>query len=183
MGYNVPMQRAFLHAVLYVIAFLAVPIYGGAHGAAELSNEANGYRIELSAETLTPETRTPLRYNFDLFSATTSEQMEGRYDRVWVRVMRGDDFLFSTWLAKPEGLLPGFTYAFPEPGDYEIAVRFAHGEKTLAETIFAVTVSGTTGTRPSFAYLFLVSGVGFLMGAILARRFSVHANTRNETPA
>lgn len=173
--------RYATYATLFFLAALLAPALSGAHGAAELIRESAGYRIELSAETLAPEARVPLRYNLDLFTATTSEHMEGRYDRVWVRLMRGDALLFSTWLAKPDGLLPGFTYAFPEPGDYELAVRFADREKTLVETNFAITASGSGAARPSLAYLFLVSGVGFLLGALLGKRF--YATARDETPA
>lgn len=164
------MKSATTCAIALFLGIVLFPMLSGAHGAVEFMKESGGYRIELSTDTAIPEVGVPLRYNLDLFpAATTSKEVDANYDRVWVRLMRGDTLIFSTWLAKPEGLLSGFTYAFPESGEYELTARFVRGEEMLAETSFTITASGTDGMRLRPTYLFLVSGVAFLVGTLLAK--------------
>jgi hypothetical protein len=157
------------------IAVSAVPTTLFSHGAEEIVVEKDGYRIELSSTEPFPLVLSEsIRMSFDLFSATSTEKenMEGRYDRVWIRVSEGDTIHLATWLVKPTGLLSGFTYIYPRPGTYDITARFARGETVLTEASFEVPVSGEEERGMSPGYAFLISGAGFLLGVLITKKFA-----------
>lgn len=164
-------------AILLALLVLPAGVASAHGGGNEISKRVGDHLIELSLETLEPTAGVAERLNFDFWSATSSENMEGRYDRVWVRVMKGDDLLFSTWLYKPEGLLSGFTYTFPFAGVYEVTARFM-GPDLSIETDFTLTVAPGEGEASSGIPLGLVtlfSGIAFLAGALIAKRYAAPA--------
>jgi len=161
-----------------------LPLLSLAHGGVEETKDVGNYRIELSgATTLSPEAGVPERLNFDLFTVSTSSGkeeltgMDSAFDRVWIRISSEETIHLATWLAKPEGLLSGLTYAFPEAGVYEMTVRFWNKDEMLVETAFTLEIPGGHSGETTWGYAFLLTGIGFLLGAFVAKRYGKKEGT------
>lgn len=131
------MKRAALTAL--VLAAVAVPAICSAHSL--------GYSLEYDA----PEAffdigysdplmeATPIRFDLGIYVEKDGDPIP--FTGTWVRISQGAKTVFAGPIGKALFGSPGFTYAFPSDGEYEISIRFEDDDGSIAQHAFAVTVA------------------------------------------
>ncbi len=123
------------------------------------------YFIDIGYQPEFPDTAGLTRFDFSLFSATSTEDIV--YTDVWVTVTRGETTIFSGSISNPRIGPTGFSTLLTTPGVYTIAARFLNDTTTVTETTFTLPVAAGSSTAPD-RYplgLLLISAVaGLLLG-------------------
>lgn len=104
-----------------------------------------------------------VRLDLSLLKNDTREVVP--FGDAWVRISQGEKLLFAGPIAYGEFGKPGFSFVFPEAGDYTLSIRFENSLKSLAESAIPIRVKPapeSAGTRP-----FLVP-IGSLVLGLLA---------------
>lgn len=172
-----------LRIALLTASFLAFPLGVWAHGGETLGRvEKDGYTVLLDAIVPGFVAGESERMNLEIerLSATsTPSQAEGQAEEVvftgiWVRITGGDDAIHfvGTIDRAPEGFVTGFSFLFPEAGNYEVTTRFMNGERQLVEVSFPVVVAASKEMRSKkYGYDASLFLLGALAGAIGMRGF------------
>ena len=140
-----------------------------AHGTgATFEEEKDGYFVDIGYSEPAPVELQPLRFDFSTHVATTSEAASDDevFTDVWVRIAQDRTLFFSGGINKPNFGPTGFTYIFPQAGEYQITARFQNDGETVVESTFPLIVAAETPSKkPLDPYA--TGGVGFLAGLLL----------------
>jgi hypothetical protein len=152
-----------------------------AHGAGDaIQKEHNGYLLSVGSADVFMYANEAGRINFEI-ETKAGVAFEG-WSGVWTRVERPNgELLFAGTIERGgDGLLAGMSYYFPEPGVYDITLRFMDRGRVIAESSFPLPVLENPATPmatrfPSdpFTYLVvLVLGVvgGFAINDIFLKK-------------
>lgn len=159
-----PILASIFVGMFAFFASSGTPIVAGAHGAGtHLETESGPYIIDVEYEGEKIVQYGLTRFNMTLRQGGTTTEVEVPHDAIWARIEHDDDILYAGWLYKPEGLQGGFSYAFQEPGDYQMSIRFNdNATGTIAEGVLPFSVIGS-GVSESHAAVFLF---GLLLGGM-----------------
>lgn len=171
--------------ILFIGALLlTIPCAALAHGTETMGKAMIGNTV-ITLDAIVPKLHAEQaeRLNFEIESATATpgEDAEILYTDAWMRITGPDDeFLFSGNIKRaPEGLVTGFSYSYPRPGVYEIALRFLDGDRILVETSFPITIYAqedkeTVQSNPVLlATIFITGGLlGLIAGMMIRRNIS-----------
>lgn len=117
------------------------------------------------------------RFDLRLF-ADAARKKSVDFSRVWVRVVQKSDLpegetIFSGWLSRPDFGPAGFTISLPEPGRYDLILRYVKDDKTISDTTFHLDVIEGWESQDTFlntygtGSLVTVAAVGVMIGAFL----------------
>ncbi len=174
-------SRTLLHRDHYrygVIAALLVlistPIAVGAHGAgAFFETEVGNYILDIGFSSPAPQTDESVIFDFQLRNSGTTliSGSDAAYTDVWVRIEGENGTVFASGIHNAEFGGPRMSYVFPKEGTYTISARYEHGNDTLAETSFPMTVVPAPGTffweRIPHGELYLGVGIGAVLVGLL----------------
>jgi hypothetical protein len=156
-------------AVLSLIVVIGVaPALAHTDGAS-IEKVVDPYLIDIGYTPELVEEGTQTRFDFSLLQVATNEEVA--FDDIWVRFEKDSQVFFAGGLSKQPFGNTGLTYAFTEPGTYEVFVRFSNEGEALAESTFDFPVAdgpdAERAARPWFGnpILMLLAGVAF--GAVV----------------
>lgn len=86
------------------------------------------------------------------------------YDDVWVRITKGNKTMFASGIYNAEFGGARMTYVFPEPGEYELSVRYEQDLNGIAEATFPLSVAPREGSG-AFRIPAMAGLLGLLLGA------------------
>jgi hypothetical protein len=96
------------------------------------------YFIDIGYEPEFPTTAAPTRFDFSLFSATTT--IDVPYSDVWVTIAQNETLLFSGSISNPRIGPTGFSLLLTTPGAHTVTARFLDDTTIVAETTFTLPV-------------------------------------------
>jgi hypothetical protein len=162
--------------LIFILVALVAPIIVSAHMAAfELRAETGEYLLELVSDSSEFRAGVPVQLNFDLWTKDALTNLDGQYNRVWVKVAKGEDRLFSGWFAKPAGIPAGVNIGFPNEGTYEVTVRFMMlSGADMPEAKFQISVGASGERKISWPVVSSICSavIAFTLGLLFARRRS-----------
>ena len=152
--------------VFLVAATLTFSASVSAHiGAASVEQIIDGRLVDIGYSPETPRANEQSRLDFAILEPDTLKEQS--FSDVWVRIKDDRDrLLFAGGLSKAEFGLTGMTYVFPEPGDYQVFVRFSQDGETIVEATATITIY--EAVSGSWSPLGMSEAVSFLVGAIIA---------------
>ena len=163
--------------LLFTATLFLTPCILFAHGAGEeIQKEHNEYLLSVGSADEFVYAGEAGRINFEIETkgGVAFEDWTG----VWVRMMSpsGEPLFAGTIERGGDGLIAGMSYTFPEPGAYDITLRFADREKVIAESEFEFSVKEarkTAGVQfpQRMISMLAVLVVGAFLGFVLNNRF------------
>ena len=153
-----------------LLSLLLVPVSALAHGdSPSLEAEVGDYFIDIGHEDLAP--RTDVEFGLDLFTKDPIEYAE--FASVDVRVTKDGAELKAQSLENDGVNIPVFVMNFPEPGAYDMDVRFLDAsDRLLVARTFRLEIptAGIALTRQGVEWLHyaIAAGLFALSAGILA---------------
>ncbi len=159
--------------VIFVILFLSLIPSVSAHLDAGKDTVIGGYLVDFGYAPTTPNAKESTILAFNLVNDSTKEVIGPT--SVWIRISSPENVVFAgTFHPKSEHV--SFSYAFPEPGHYEITVKFEKDDKTLVQTDFELEVTGEKQTKNILNFVLL--GIVMLIMGLFLGKFTFH-NEKN----
>lgn len=127
---------------LLLLSLLLSPVSALAHGdAPSLEAEEGNYLIDIGYEDL--RANDDIEFDIDLFTADPIDYAD--FTTAFIRVTRDGTELVSGAVENDQVHIPVFTVNFPEPGGYDMDVRYLNADDSLivAHT-FHLEVPGTS---------------------------------------
>lgn len=121
------------------IVFLFLATTASAHVIGiTFENTIGDYLIDIGYNSSVIEAGKEGRFDFTIIDNKTGDLAV--YTDVSVRIEQGKTTIFSSTLHRPEFGLPVAILVIPNPGDYELKVRFDNNRDVVAETSFPLKV-------------------------------------------
>jgi len=164
----------FMKYGIVVISCIAtmLPLFVGAHAIGEsLEKSVDGYVVDIGYNVTEFVADTPVVFEFTLLD--TDETLVD-YSNVWLRIVKDGTTILATGVYNAEFGGARTTYAFPEPGAYELSARYEDGTNSIAEAVFAIEVmpNPNKNQKGADAVVVLIAVlVGGCIGAVGARLF------------
>lgn len=126
-------------AVVALVLSVCLPSLVLAHATGQSFEQVMGdFKIDVGYDVSSFRAAETVRFDFNLAQELTKEDVA--YTDVWVRIVQGNKTVFATGVNKPAIGKAGMTFTFPEPGMYDLSVRFENGAGSIVETKFPITV-------------------------------------------
>ena len=111
-----------------------------AHGTGVSFEETkDGYKTDIGHdESITAKEST--RFDFAVYPIDFANVTSDIYTDVWVTITKNKKIYFAGGIHKPEFGTTGFTFVFPEKGEYLISARFQKNGETVTKSEFPFTV-------------------------------------------
>lgn len=136
----------------------------------------DGYLIDIGYDEFIAAEES-VRFDFIVYPEDI-ESVEGEvFTDVWVTITQDKQLFFAGGVHKPVYGATGFTYAFPQEGEYVLSARFQNGGETVVNTEFPITVipplDQGSQMPPTVVYvLCTLAGlfIGFAAGILIPRK-------------
>ncbi len=176
-----------LHTILlFFLCFALSSTQVFAHGSSFSYEETkDGYLIDIGYDEFIAEGES-VRFDFDIYPEDITT-IEGEvFTDVWVTITQNNKIFFAGGIEKPVFGATGFTYVFPEEGEYVLSARFQNEGNSIVETEFPVTIipplEGEETTSPIviggiMGVAGLICGVG--IGLFIPRKKTILKENQN----
>lgn len=126
-----------------LIVFLGISVGGlqaHAHGSSFSYEETKeGYLIDIGYDEFIAADES-VRFDFMVYPEDLTT-IEGEvFTDVWVTITQDNKIFFAGGIEKPVFGATGFTYIFPEEGEYTLSARFQNDGESLVQTEFPLTI-------------------------------------------
>ncbi len=161
--------------VIFVILSLFFIPSASAHLGAGEDTVIGGYLVDFGYAPPTPNAKESTILAFNLVNDSTKEVIGPT--SVWVRISSPENVVFAgTFHPKSEHV--SFSYAFPEPGYYEITAKFEKDDRASVQADFELEVTGEKQTK-NILNLILLGIIMLIMRLFLGKFIVVFHNKKN----
>lgn len=138
-----------------------------AHGSSFSFEETkDGYLMDIGYDEFIAA-KESVRFDFAVYPENI-ETVEGEvYSDVWVTITKDKKIYFAGGVHKPVFGATGFTYVFPEEGDYVLSARFQKDGDTVVGTEFPLSIIPPLEEKkeiPPFYLVLIAATAGLLAG-------------------
>jgi len=141
-----------------------------AHGTGVSFEETkDGYKTDIGHDEFIAAHEST-RFDFAVYPVDLTNVTSDIYTDVWVTITQNKKIFFAGGIHKPEFGTTGFTFVFPEEGEYLISARFQKDGETVTKSEFPFTVIAPVEVKTVEVPYFLYSGIvlaGLLAGGII----------------
>ncbi|HSE34494.1 MAG TPA: hypothetical protein VLB83_00070 [Candidatus Paceibacterota bacterium] len=150
-----------------VFGLVMIPTVVFAHGFGQtIQQESNGYLLAVDSASETLIAGSAERIGFDITPKVGTGTPA--FSHVWIRIMSPDQtLLFAGFIVRSDIGQTGMTFAFPDEGTYEVALRFQDDATIVAEGTFLLPIAAG-GTWESTKILQGIALLEFFALTILA---------------
>jgi hypothetical protein len=154
---------------------LVFPLLASAHGSGLFIEKAVGeyvFDIGYSSDFIADDF---IRFDLSLLKGVDKTPIP--FSDAWVRISQGEKLLFAGPIAYGEFGKPGFSFVFPEAGDYTLSIRFEDSLKSLSEASVPIQVKPSAESGKSLPFALPVGTLilGALIGFLVATYIKKHA--------
>lgn len=134
---------AVISAHLLLLGVVATPIVSAHSSGASVEREVGEYLIDIGYEPTAPTAGGTVRMDLELYELATGADVP--YTDAWILIEKSNKTYFAGGVPKARIGATGFSYLFPEAGEYEIYVRYQQDGEKVVETTFPFTVNESDG--------------------------------------
>lgn len=161
------MQQKFFGFVVLLIMLLGTATFALAHGNSFSYEETkDGYKIDIGHDEFIAAGES-IRFDYAVYPEDI-ESVEGEvYTDVWVTITKDRKIYFAGGIHKPVFGATGFTFVFPEEGEYVMGARFQNEGETVVSTEFPLSVTPPLEKKqeiPALLLMGIVASAGLLIG-------------------
>lgn len=118
-----------------------------AHGEGKSYEETVGnFLVDIGYNPPQPEAGSPVSFDFNLIDKTSGQPAP--FTDIWVQVIKDGETILATGIHKQEIGATTLLYAFPQAGDYEVAVRYQDADKEIVQASFPLTIAALSTEAP-----------------------------------
>lgn len=157
----------FIFTLVVLISLFGGTEFVSAHGSSFSHEETkDGYLMDIGYDEFIAAHES-VRFDFAVYPENI-EVVEGEvYTDVWVTITKDKKIYFAGGVHKPVFGATGFTYVFPEAGDYVLSARFQKDGDTVVGTEFPLSIIPPLQEKKEIPPLYLMlmaAGAGLLTG-------------------